>query len=121
MSTLRCLTLLILSLFLISISQIVTVGDDEPVRSHASDASFFFLDPQENIGHFLKVRDFAWAFAKNKDPEHDGWFSVWAEVDRDRDRDSGDYDGILDAWAYKEQDRYIWQNAPQTFHSSFVN
>ena len=115
MSILRCLTILMLFLFLTSVTQVF--GEVK----FDSDSGSFLLDPNENLGNFLKVRYYAWGYAKNNDANHDGWYCVWVKVGDDSHYSSGDYDGILNHWGYKEKDRYMWQEAPSLFDHAYAN
>lgn len=115
MSILRCLTILILLSFLTSAIQVF--GE---VKSN-SDSGSYLLDPNENLAHLLKVRYYAWGYAKNDDANHDGWYCVWAKVGGDTHYSSGDYDGILNHWGSKDKDLYIWESAPSLFDHAYAN
>lgn len=117
----RSLGILVLCLSLISFNNYI-LAEDEPAQTsnHDTDSYYVPADPDEPFDslNVLKTRYLAWAYAKNTDPNHAWWYSVWAEVNRDRDRRSGSYRGILNEHAYKEEDRFFWQAAPPTFSNA---
>lgn len=109
---------ILLCLSLISFNHVL--GSGEQKSDHDTDSYYVPANPDEPFAplNVLKTRYLAWAYAKNTDPNHAGWYSVWAEVNKDRYRRSGSYRGILDEHAYKEEDRFLWQAAPPMFSNA---
>ncbi|RKU07594.1 hypothetical protein C6503_24215 [Candidatus Poribacteria bacterium] len=121
---LRSLGIMILCLFLISITYILVDAAAPQTSDDDTDSYYVPANPNEPFDalNVFKIRHIAWAYAKNTDPEHNvGWYSVWAEVDKDRYRNGGTYTGILNEHAYKEKDRFVWQAALSMFSDSFCN
>ena len=96
------------------------LGNSKQDSDHDSGSYYVPSNPNEPFDslNVFRVRYLAWAYAKNTDPDHAGWYSVWAEVNRDRDRRSGSYRGKLNEYAYREEDRFFWEAAPPMFSNA---
>ena len=68
----------------------------------------------------LKMDYYAKAGAWASEDEN-GSFSVWAEVDGDRYRNSGIYSGGVNESGSKSQTRWAWEAAPSLFDSAYIN
>lgn len=123
MFLLRSLGIMILCSSLISLSYILADAAAPQTNDDDTDSYYVPANPNEPFDslNVFRTRYLAWAYAKNTDNNHAGWYSVWAEVNRNRDRRGGSYTGKIDEHAYKEEDRFLWQAAPPMFSHSFCH
>ncbi len=62
----------------------------------------------------------AWAWASAA-PWDQGFYSIWAEVDDDRDYEGGSYHGPLSTSVSASGSRGVGQPDPFTFYHDFIN
>ena len=109
MSILRCLTVLMLCLFLASVT---TVFSEKSADSGWS----AWADIATRLYHFN-----AWAWASATSPSDSGWYRVWASVGSHNDYKGGSYQGVLSKSASSYGTRSVGQPDPPIFHSHFIN
>lgn len=102
---------------MISICLLITfIGQVSAWKYYSSDSGWY---PNPSwLG--LKVDYYAKAGAWASEDEN-GYFSVWAEVDSDRYRNSGVYSGGLTESGSKSQTRWTSEAAPSLFDSASIN